>query len=229
MINAGAIRNFFRKLLLNNRLVVKFRTRKFNREFARSSDYWETHYLNNGDSGSGSFGSRARYKADILNNFVAGHSIKTVMEFGCGDGNLLKLLDFPSYIGLDVSFAALGKCEDIFREDRNKYFYLYDRKAFPGPSKMPFEKAELVLSLDVIFHLLEEEVFEDHMFRLFTASSRFVIIYAWNVEGRQNKHVKHRKFSTWVSRNVKGWRLQQKIEHKGPGIADFFIYKKENN
>jgi hypothetical protein len=226
-MNARVIKSFFRRLLLNNKFVVKLLTRKFNREYARSSDYWETHYLNDGNSGSGSFGNRARYKAKIVNTFVAGHDIKTVMEFGCGDGNLLKLLHFPCYIGMDVSPAALKKCESIFKGDSTRNFFLYDRECFPGPARMPFEEAELALSLDVIFHLLEDDVFEDHMFRLFAAATRFVIIYAWNVEGKQNKHVKHRKFSSWVSRRIKGWKLLQKIENKGPGIADFFIYSKE--
>jgi hypothetical protein len=60
-----------------------------------SAGYWEKRYRRNGNSGSGSYGKLAEYKATVINGFVAANNIQQVMEFGCGDGNQLKQLHFP--------------------------------------------------------------------------------------------------------------------------------------
>ena len=53
--------------------------------------YWENRYKNNGNSGAGSYGRLAEFKADVINNFIAENKITSVIEFGCGDGNQLSL------------------------------------------------------------------------------------------------------------------------------------------
>ncbi len=99
------------------------------------------------------------------------------------------------------------------------------------------EIAELTLSLDVIYHLIEDDVFEFHMRRLFDSSTRYVIIYSSNKydpHERTVPHIKHRKFTQWVKENVCGWKLIQYIPNKYSdtldiekgSFAEFFIYKK---
>ena len=66
------------------------------------------------------------------------------------------------------------------------------------------------------------------MHHLFSSSTRFVIIYAWDVEGRKSQHVKHRKFTVWIEKNIQDFHLIQTIENKDPQPAcDFFIYEIE--
>src|SRR3989339_1402077 len=65
--------------------------------------FWEARYRSGGDSGLGSFGRLAQFKADVLNDFVRQAGIASIIEFGCGDGNQLRLAAYPSYVGLDVS------------------------------------------------------------------------------------------------------------------------------
>ncbi|MDR2602882.1 MAG: class I SAM-dependent methyltransferase [Spirochaetaceae bacterium] len=79
-----------------------------------SADYWEGRYAQGGNSGAGSRDKLAAFKAGIINSFVAERSIKTVMEFGCGDGGQLLLADYPFYTGFDVSDTALEKCRKLF-------------------------------------------------------------------------------------------------------------------
>ena len=55
----------------------------------------------------------------------------------------------------------------------------------------------MLLSLDVIYQLVEDEVFERHMRQLFSASHRFVIIYSSNFAQPPDSaepHVEHREF-----------------------------------
>src|SRR5690606_5981759 len=97
--------------------------------------------------------------------FVAEQQIASVIEFGCGDGNQLRLAKYPQYIGYDISPEAVAQCKAIFRDDPTKSFHpLHEYQG---------ETADLTLSLDVIFHLIEDEVFDTYMRRLFSASNRF--------------------------------------------------------
>jgi hypothetical protein len=78
--------------------------------FPGSAEYWEKRYSTAGDSGVGSYGFFAEFKADVLNHFVFTHDIQTVIEFGCGGGNQLSLATYPKYLGFDVSSTVLEKC-----------------------------------------------------------------------------------------------------------------------
>jgi hypothetical protein len=212
------------KSLFNNKIGKFILNANFKSRFPGSMDYWENRYQKKGTSGSGSYGSPAMYKAGILNKFVIENNITKVIEFGCGDGNQLQLFEFPAYLGLDVSITAIEKCIRIFKNDLTKSFFIYNPKGFADNLKT--FKADLALSLDVIYHLLEDEVFESYMYHLFSSSTRFVIIYAWDVEGRKNLHVRHRKFTVWIEMNLKEWHLMQAIENKDlQPVCDFFIYE----
>ena len=52
-----------------------------------SEAYWKRRYEVGGNSGSGSYGQFAEFKADVLNSVVAEHTVGSVIEFGCGYGN----------------------------------------------------------------------------------------------------------------------------------------------
>ena len=62
------------------------------------------------------------FKAALINGFVAGNAIANVLDMGCGDGNLLSLLDVPAYVGVDVSATALTGCRARFPRYRFEAF-----------------------------------------------------------------------------------------------------------
>ena len=197
--------------------------------FQYSRTYWEQRYQEGGNSGSGSYGKFMRFKADVLNRFVQQHEIRSVIELGCGDGNQLIDMAYPMYLGFDVSPKAISICKNLFKNDKTKNIKILD--------EYNSETADLSLSLDVIYHLVEDNVFEDHMRLLFRASERYVIIYSSNeniTRKNQGRHVRHRKFTEWIENNVKDWRLLEKIENQHPytgvagegSYADFHIYEK---
>lgn len=163
------------------------------RKIDSSADYWEARYRDGGNSGAGSYGRLALFKAQFLNDFVRSENVRSVIEFGSGDGAQLELADYPAYIGLDVSRTVLELAREKFR-DRPDMRFLHTSEYSPNL------KADLVLSLDVIYHLVENEVFDAYMQRLFNASSRHVIVYSSNDNrGFVAPHVRHRKFTKWVS------------------------------
>jgi hypothetical protein len=184
--------------------------------FPGSELYWENRYTSGGNSGVGSYGKFADFKAEIINDFVATRGVTSVIEFGCGDGNQLMLSRYPKYLGLDVSEAAIARCRLLFAGDNTKTFEL--TRNYRG------QTADLALSLDVIYHLIEDELFENYMHQLFAASDRFVIIYSSDTDdnrGYEKTHVRHRAVSAWIMQNLPAWRLIQHIPNKYPYKGDY--------
>ncbi|CAG0965319.1 hypothetical protein ANRL3_01146 [Anaerolineae bacterium] len=197
--------------------------------FQGSDKYWEERYASGGNSGVGSYDKFAEFKAEIINSFVTIHNVTSVIEFGCGDGNQLELANYQRYLGLDVSETVISLCKQKFAFDATKTFKMMQE--YEG------EIAELSLSLDVIYHLVENEVFEKYMRALFRASSRYVIIYSSNSDnnkGYKGTHVRHRNFTKWIENNIFDWKIKQHIPNKYPyngdymtgSFADFYIYEK---
>ena len=206
------------------RAFLRFRYR--NSPFPGSAEYWERRYATGGTSGDGSYGDLAVFKAQVINDFVTTQRVRGVMELGCGDGNQLGLLEIPQYLGLDISETAVELCKKKFTGDETKTFRHYSPSDYRGESL-----AKLALSLDIIFHLVEDEIFHTYMTHLFQMASDWVIIYSSNSEepfGDGTVHCRNRKFTTWVEENADGWQFVKKIDNVYPeqSVADFYIYKK---
>ena len=134
--------------------------------------YWDQHYLKGGNSGSGSMGVLAEFKAEVINNFIEEHDINSVIEFGCGDGNQLKYINYKKYLGFDVAKAAIDRCCLIFKDNKTKSFMMYDPQYFINND---FIKADLVVCLDVLYHVIPEEEFTKTLQDIFSCSSKYVI------------------------------------------------------
>gem|GEM_PF-3504595 len=202
--------------------------------FHQSSQYWDDRYRLKGNSGAGSYGRLADFKAKVINDFVRQEKIQSVIEFGCGDGNQLSLSHYPHYMGFDVSEHALQLCKKRFNNDSTKEFY--------PVSEWDGQQAELSMSLDVIYHLIEDGIYEKYMSTLFCASTRFVIIYASNNEeynmsiSKHAPHVYHRKFTDWVEKNMGQTFVLHKIipnnypfdvqDQTNTSFADFYIFRR---
>src|SRR5688500_12615718 len=133
-----------------------------------SPEYWDRRYQSGGTSGAGSYGRLADFKAEVLNSFVARRGVDGVLEFGCGDGNQLSLARYPQYVGFDVSTKAIQICKDRFRDDLTKSFFLYHPDCFVDNHRLFV--TDLSLSLDVIFHLVEDRIYEMYMTHLFASA-----------------------------------------------------------
>lgn len=198
--------------------------------------YWENRYQLGGTSGAGSYGMLSQYKAGILNRFVKENDIHTVLELGCGDGNQLALANYERYIGIDISETAVALCKRRFNEDSSKSFYAYDG-IISGQNVLEY-RSELTLSLDVIYHLIEDNIFEQYMKTLFLLSKKYVIIYSSDFDHRpewNSAHIYHRKFSTFVEKYLINWSLKAIIKNPypynesdsmGTTWSNFFIYEK---
>ena len=195
-----------------------------------SRSYWENRYAKGGNSGAGSYNHLARFKASVLNYFVIKNHINTVIEFGSGDCNQLSLANYKNYIGYDVSQTAISICKKKFKNDKTKTFIHLDG-IFNNK-----KKADLSISLEVIFHLIEDEVFNSYMQNLFDSSKKYVCIYSSNFNRPSRRWVRHRKFTNWIDKYMsRNWKMKEYIPNKYPfdikhkyktSYSNFYFYEK---
>lgn len=196
--------------------------------FRESGRYWEERYRLGGHSGEGSRGINAEYKAEVMNRFIRDHRVESLIEFGCGDGHQLAMFNVPRYIGVDVSRTVVQQCQSQFAGDTSKTFIHAD--------EYKHEKADTAISLDVIFHLVEDAVYQAYLERLFAAAERYVVIYSTSADIRDTgvPHVRHRDVTTDVARFVPGFERMPEDEACVPppvrfdrGLAtSFFMYRR---
>ena len=137
-----------------------------------SKKYWNNRYVKGGNSGAGSYNNLAQFKGDVINNFIEKNEIKSIIDYGVGDGNQLKLFNTDKliYTGIDVSKFIVSKCKEIFTDDKTKQFIHTDN--------IDTElKGDLVLSCDVIYIWLKNTYKE---YGKISVSKKYVIIYAKN-------------------------------------------------
>lgn len=176
-----------------------------------SYDYWNHRYSKGGNSGDGSYNALAQFKAEVISDILAKNNIQSAIEFGCGDGNQLTMINYPNYIGFDISNNAIERCKNRFSNDSSKKFYL--------THDYSNQTADLAMSLDVIYHLVEDSTFNSYMLRLFSASNKYILIYSSNFTCENKKHPipiierpheKHRIFTQWIEIHQPDWILAKK-------------------
>lgn len=148
-----------------------------------NTQYWEERYKGGSDSGYGSYGTQLQKKLDLLQNL----DIKTISEYGCGDFNLGRhlLMMYPDakYTGYDISQYIV---------ERNQALYPY--ATFTNEPALP--KADLVLCVDVLFHIIDDEEVEKVLNNLDKLWTKYLAITAYETpQDNTAPHVKVRKFS----------------------------------
>lgn len=193
--------------------------------FPGSAAYWDRRYGLQGSSGRGSYGSEARFKADFINDLIKNQSIRTVIDFGSGDGAQLTLLCIPQYLGFDVSDRAVRKCRERFSTDATKQFL--------PVSEYVGQTGEVAMSLDVVYHLVEDEVFEAYMNRLFHSAERFVVIYSTDFHGEWpavSSHVRHREVNRFCTERYRTFFREEKMEAEfgePPDVRRFMVFRRK--
>ena len=198
--------------------------------FTSSADYWENRYLAGEHSGNGSYGRLAEYKADFLNGLIARTETSTVLELGCGEGAQLALATYSNYVGVDIVEQAVELCRQKFKT-RPEWSFTHT-----SDPKYRTHTYDLTMSLDVIYHLVEDEVFAAYMNELFGLANDTVVIFSSNEDATTNfAHVRHRRFTDWIDANQSAWSLTEHAPNPYPldptdpsdtTFAEFFVFTK---
>ena len=113
--------------------------------------FWNFRYEQNPELGSGvgSRGETANYKRDLMRE-IGIESAESVLDYGCGDLEVIKPLKIRSYLGLDQSDIAIQKARE---SHPNWQFRLFS----DGDSGENIPEAEIVLCMEVLIHQKTEE------------------------------------------------------------------------
>lgn len=183
--------------------------------------YWERRYRDGRTSGAGSEGDEGAYKAAYLSKFIADHKVITVVDWGCGDGQVLAQVKIPrgtTYTGVDVSQTIIDRMKVKFPQHR-----------FIGPNDdHAWEDAyRMAISMDVLFHLPDDRDYFEYLDHLFNSAIHHVVIYATNTpDGRTARHVFRRKFTDDIAERFLDWELKSAEPPLREGLASFFVYGK---
>lgn len=142
--------------------------------------YWDSRYAQGGNSGYGSYGEQLVKKLHWLDNLT----IESISEIGCGDFNfgkhLLELYPKASYTGYDISPTIVS---------RNRQ--LYPQYSFTNDPILPH--ADLLLCIDVLFHILDENELEA-MYKRLEGYTKYLAVTAYEREEKMDAHVRIRNF-----------------------------------
>lgn len=179
--------------------------------------YWDRRYREGRTSGAGSEGEEGAYKAKYVSDFIRNRSVQSVIDWGCGDGQVLAQIDLngAQYLGIDVSPTIVDKMQREFPH------LDFDTDDAAQPT------AELALSMDVLFHLPAEHDYNAYLFDLFNSARQFVIIYSTNYAGgRTARHVFRREFTPDIAERFPDWELRTVETPLREGLASFFVYER---
>lgn len=186
--------------------------------------YWERRYAGGGHSGSGSSGRLARYKAEVVNQFILKQQIQSIVELGCGDGQQLQLGQYPEYTGFDISPSAVQRCRKVFRQHPSLRFEVYEPETFIPAG----HRADMSLSLEVLFHITEDHLYKRYMEHLFALARRYVVVFAPNEADTTGGYFPHVKFREFTRDVPPGWVLRDRLvnPHRDLSFSDFFFFEK---
>jgi hypothetical protein len=180
--------------------------------------YWNRRYREGRTSGAGSEGEEGAYKARYVSEFIRDHNVTSVIDWGCGDGQVLELIDLHGalYHGVDCAPTIVERMRRKFPQ----HSFSTDEGTQPT--------AELAISMDVLFHLPSDDDYSAYLRNLFGRSRRFVVIYATNYAGgRTARHVFRREFTPDIAERFPDWELTTVETPLREGLASFFVYEKK--
>ena len=184
---------------------------KITKRFINSSQYWEDRYYYGGNSGRGSYLEEANIKANFLNNTIQKFDLDYIVDIGCGDGNNLGLFKSPNYFGIDLSETIIKKNIRKFIRDKSKKFYLLKDnqiKIINEIKSIVNQNNTIILSFDVIFHLVEDTVYKEHLDFINSTNANYCLVVSTDKHVHYDyskPHVRHRNYSKDLKLN--GWKF----------------------
>lgn len=193
--------------------------------FKSSKDYWEKWHKKNLKLQDFEINSQLENKIKYLNSWIDQYNIDSIIDFGCGTSPYIENLKCKNYLGVDVSETAIKVCQNKFKNDPSKRFNLMNKRIE--------EKSIMTVSLDVVYYLVEDNVFNQYMLNLFNSSNRFVIIYSTNYNHYNEliPYIKHRQITDWVKKHKKEFAMINHIKKADEGAfsehsTELFLYEK---
>jgi hypothetical protein len=124
-------------------------------------NYWDKRYADGGNSGCGSIGYLREWKWQTIHLFV--NPVTEVIDVGCGDLSFWDVTTLPDgYVGIDASEIIIKKNR---ANNPNLIFY--------------HAKSPVVFCFDMLFHIMDDGIYQRTIENLCRMSSDYIFIYTW--------------------------------------------------
>lgn len=199
--------------------------------------WWNSWYGSGHSSGPGSEGKLLEYKVNYLNKLFKEHNIKTVLDFGCGDGVVASKLNCQFYLGVDISDQAIKLCKARI----NRQGFSFERRHFfdhtPMVIKNKFASSlDCCMCIDVLYHISDVRVLNKTLETLFTLRARIIVLYTFLEYAEFSEDMMEylkpsaclycRNFSDVLANLSKSYKLIDKVKPKSGTEAGFLVYEK---
>jgi 2-polyprenyl-3-methyl-5-hydroxy-6-metoxy-1,4-benzoquinol methylase len=161
---------------------------------------WDNRYRQGGISGEGSIGKYREWKWKIIDKYF--DNFDNIIDVGCGNISFWEGRDAKQYIGMDISPTIIEKN----RTKRPHWTFLCN------PAEKPIHKtADYVICFDLLFHIMDDDIYQEILQNLIEYSNNAILIYTWIRNPLNDKDVK---------RNIRGNFLRKGLF--GKFIESFF-------
>jgi trans-aconitate methyltransferase len=179
-------------------------------------DYWRNRHRRRRGTwqavGSGSVGHLAEWKVDLVNTLVCENGARSLLDLGCGDGRVSEGFEVETYLGLDPSPVAVAEARKRVGDRTGWSVQEYEPAAIMGQTP----PADVSVSLDVVFHLIDDRLYFAYLTHLFHCTRMAVGIYSTNWDGPAHAHMRHRNVEQDVADWFPGWYLDESVAPPWP-------------
>ncbi len=135
------------------------------------NNFWNDRYLAGISSGKGSVGAYRDWKWAIIEQYIG--SIDNVVDVGCGDLSFWDGRGCTNYQGIDISKHIISL---------NKHLKPAWQFFVHGADKYNHNvKGDIVLCLDLLFHILNDNIFRDILTNVCYYSREWIFIFTWQI------------------------------------------------
>jgi hypothetical protein len=90
----------------------------------------------------------------------------------------------------------------------------------------------MTMSLDVLYHLVDINIWKTYLENLFTTSSKIVVIFATDIDKPASAHVLFRKYTQYIATHFKCWSLEPREPEPPKEVQDgtsarFYVYQRK--
>lgn len=190
-------------------------------------NYWEQRYKNGGNSGEGSRGKHREWKWSILNKYING--IDNIVDVGCGDLAFMEGIDAINYTGIDISQTMVARNTKIKPE--------WNFILSSADIKIDGVKGDVVFCHDMLFHIMDDDIYEKILENLIAYSNEYISIFTWNKNPLRKwfRSVEHDSYQFYRDFNKyipmfenAGFELIANCKSETSTFGSMYIFKKVN-
>ena len=142
----------------------------FQRKRFKNKDFWNDRYSTNMEKGSGpgSRGDILEFKSRLISEHMKNHDVRSILDLGCGDIEILKDLQIERYLGVDISDVIVTRNQNI---KPNWQFVCSDIGQVSIDSDF-----DMTLCLDVLIHQKHRSDYESIATKVFEVNSPVIVV-----------------------------------------------------